>query len=469
MIGRRTLLTAWLLAGIKPAAATPFWDDTADVIVIGSGFAGLTAAIEARKAGADVLLIEKMASLGGNSALCAGDMAVPASPVQKNCGIEGDSAERMAADLLKAGGYRHSEHAESVAREALATWRWTAEELGVTWNMHRIQSDWGQSVPRGITLASRSGFSIVQAEADALTRLKVRVKTECRMDDLVFEKGRAVGVTVTERWSHEKARVRHFRARRGLVLAYGGFSADVAFRSQLNPLLGTDVATSNQPGATSEAWQALIRAGARMMDLDSIQVMSWNSSDERGLGQAWTFIEYATAAFGQWFDAVTGEALLKEDRSPMKRTELLLQRTARRHECLAWVSEAGLRESRFDEKRLADLLIQGVVRRFDDAASAAARVNLTEEKFLAGFADKRREGPFYAVTVIPKVHHSQGGLFIDGKARVYDEAGRPMPGLFAAGEATGGLFGRARIPSHSVTDALVMGRIAGREAARCRP
>lgn len=454
--------------GTSKSGALPPQLDEADVVVVGSGFAGLSAAIEARKAGATVLVIEKMPGLGGNSALCAGDMAVPGSPVQKALGITGDSPARMEADLMATGPGRSREHARAVAEGALATWQWTGQELGVAWRTDRIQADWGQSVPRGITLESRSGFSIVKAEVDALERLKARIRTGCRMERLAFSgpRGRALGVVVrvAEKggWSGE----RFVRAKRGVVLAYGGFSADVAFRTKLNPLLGRNVATSNQPGATSEAWRAMIAAGADVMDLESLQVMCWNSGDERGLGQAWTFIEYATVPAGQWFDAVTGEALLGTDRSPRSRTALVLARSKAGHEVIAAVTERGAKKSHMDGRLLGDLLAQGIIakrtpegfaKRIHSDAGAVRRalsVNGSAEEILS-------------VTVVPKVHHSQGGLRIDGLARVHWKGGGVMRGVYAAGEATGGLFGeRGRIPSHSVTDALVMGRIAGQSAAR---
>ena len=460
--------------GASKSGGLPPLLDEADVVVVGSGFAGLSAAIEARKAGASVLVIEKMPGLGGNSALCAGDMAVPGSPVQKALGITGDSPARMEADLMATGPGRSREHARAVAEGALATWRWTGQELGVAWRTDRIQADWGQSVPRGITLESRSGFSIVKAEVDALERLKARIRTGCRMERLAFSgpRGRAVGVIVrvAEKggWSGE----RFVRARRGVVLAYGGFSADVAFRTKLNPLLGRNVATSNQPGATSEAWRAMIAAGADVMDLESLQVMCWNSGDERGLGQAWTFIEYATVPAGQWFDAVTGEALLGADRSPRARTALVLARAKAGHEVIAAVTVGGAKKSHMDERLLGDLLAQGIIakrspegfaRRIHSEAGAVRRA------LSVSGAENGAAGEILSVTVVPKVHHSQGGLRIDGLARAQWKGGGVMKGVYAAGEATGGLFGeRGRIPSHSVTDALVMGRIAGRSAARMR-
>ena len=73
--------------------------------------------------------------------------------------------------------------------------------------------------------------------------------------------------------------------------------------------------------------------------------------------------------------------------------------------------------------------------------------------------------PYYAIKVTPGIHYCMGGLGIDGRARVLDQSGAPLPGIFAAGEATGGIHGRDRLGGNSLTDTMVFGRIAGQEAA----
>ncbi len=114
---RRLLLAA---AGALPFArvqAEDAWDEVWDVIVVGAGAAGLSAAIAAREAGASVLVLEKMAAAGGNSALCTGDMAVCGSPVQKALGFA-DSPEQMADDICREGVTSDRERALCVSRGA---------------------------------------------------------------------------------------------------------------------------------------------------------------------------------------------------------------------------------------------------------------------------------------------------------------------------------------------------------------
>ena len=122
-------LTTTLFAGASSASAKAFdplpekWDETFDVVVIGSGFAGLAAAIEARLAGASVCVLEKMRVIGGNSIINGGIMGVPGTPMQKKEGLE-DSPELMAKDMMtEGGGLNQPEKVRHLCEEALPTKR----------------------------------------------------------------------------------------------------------------------------------------------------------------------------------------------------------------------------------------------------------------------------------------------------------------------------------------------------------
>ena len=124
-------------------------------------------------------------------------------------------------------------------------------------------------------------------------------------------------------------------------------------------------------------------------------------------------------------------------------------------------------------KQVFDLITQGVIEEYpsleafalDKGTSMLNLMQSARETFPAQ-ADAFIASPWLAVNVIPKVHHCMGGLEINGQSRVLSRTNRrPITGLFAAGEATGGVFKTARMPSHSCTDALVMGRIAGQSAS----
>ena len=151
------------LAGSTVAVASPKqkWDEIVDVIVIGSGFAGLAAAIEARKAGASVCVLEKMRTIGGNSIINGGIMGVPGTPMQKkqrsrtlpNCWRK--TFSRAGNDI------NHPDKVLHLCREALPTWEWTVKELGVRVLPERLRQEGGHSVPRCVTTTNGSGSGIV--------------------------------------------------------------------------------------------------------------------------------------------------------------------------------------------------------------------------------------------------------------------------------------------------------------------
>lgn len=126
------------------------WDEEVDVIVVGSGFAGLAAAAEAKNANAgNVIVLEKMRAPGGNSVINGGIFAVPGNPAQVKLGIK-DSPELLASDMIAAGlGYGYPEKIKAMTEEALPTYEWTVKELGVQYN-----DKVGHSVPRHVSAIS---------------------------------------------------------------------------------------------------------------------------------------------------------------------------------------------------------------------------------------------------------------------------------------------------------------------------
>ena len=118
--------------GLKPDTMMN-WDEQTDVLVVGSGIAGLSAAIEARQAAADVVVLEKMKITGGNTRISDGGVAAPENHLQKAEGVR-DSAELFYQDMLRAGlGLNHPHLARIVAERANEAVTWTMNDLGVTY------------------------------------------------------------------------------------------------------------------------------------------------------------------------------------------------------------------------------------------------------------------------------------------------------------------------------------------------
>ena len=493
---RRWFCASALAVSCLPHAAvkaTEFWDEIWDVIVVGSGYAGLAAAIEAKRAGARVLVIEKMQSPGGNSVLSTGDMAVADSPVQHALGIFDDSPERMAEDLLRLGKINDPIRCRIVSFGSLETWQWTRTELGVHWIADALQWDEGQSIARGCMVASRSGLEIVSAELNQLKKLDVEVRTGCKMLKLFRELGAVTGLEVDVSYEFGKDKpqtLRRLRALKGIVLCTGGFGADVAFRSRFDRRLDARFPTDNQPGATAEALIEARRIGAKLIDMEQIQVLSWISADEIGIGNAWSYIEHVTVPFGIWIDR-SGRRFVNELDPQSVRSRKIVDLLASGSRVYALIDSFAMTRSGNVGRDVSDwstLVKRGIVRQYDTLSELCVDNKINEhllQQTLSAFNEAVRgtrldefgrkflatsrslsSAPWYLIEIQPKVHHCMGGLAIDEKARVLDEYNRPIKGLFAAGEATGGTFGQSRAPCHSSTDALVTGRIAGRRVAQ---
>ncbi len=501
-ISRRKLLgsiPALSIAGFitpafsKTTPAPKRWDESVDVVVIGSGFAGLAAAIEAKKAGASVAVLEKMRTAGGNSVINGGIFGVPGTPQQKALGIE-DTPELMAADMIRAGeGLNHPAKVKALTEAALATYEWTVNELGVEYQQSNVKQEGGHSVPRSLFTKNGSGSEIVKKELAYLEKLGVRPRLRVFMEALLQdEAGRVIGVKVRENYSFPKndsGEVKFIQARRGVVLAYGGFGADVEYRSMYDPKLTDRFQSTNQPGATAEAWRAAAAIGCQMIQQDWIQCLPQTSPDEKGFGIGFAWSGHVSM-FGFWIDAAMGKRFINELANRKVRADAVLTQLNLGHVCIA-VGDASTAKS-FEEIRpgmLKKQLERGVVFEYPtlEAVAEAFRVPLEElkktlssvnEAIAAGKDPMGRPvntkmvplgtGPWYVARLSPKVHHCMGGLYTNEHAQVYNIAGKLIEGLYAAGEATGGVHGAVRLGSCAVTDCLVNGRIAGSEAAKVR-
>lgn len=227
------------LAFAAPQTQQKF-DKVADVIVIGSGFAGLAAALEAKEKGASVMLLEKMPAYGGNSAINGGAFAVAGSPLQEKEGIK-DSPELMLQDMIKSGrGLSHVDLLKNIVYGTRPAFDFTVK-YGVKYKPF-VQHFGGHSVPRIMQTVESTGGGITRPLVEAAKNLGVDMHLGCAVTDLILNnEGRVIGVKVLERHDYRKENSgvpQVYGARKGVVAATGGFSQNVAFRMQQDPTLG---------------------------------------------------------------------------------------------------------------------------------------------------------------------------------------------------------------------------------------
>ncbi len=479
------------LAPWKAEAATlpKKWDETYDVVVIGSGFAGLAAAYEAKKAGASVVILEKMRTPGGNSIINGGVVSAAGSPLQAKEGIQ-DSPELLLKDMLRAGlNLNHVELAKMVAYQSNETVQWTINELGVQYK-DKCTQEGGHSVPRMYSTYNQSGGAIVQKQLAKLAELGVRPKTQAHLTQIYRDAdGRVKGVQIRDKYVFPKANsgsLKNIKARKAVVLATGGFGNDVAFRMIQDPRLTAEFPSTNQPGATAEALREALRIGSTPLQLSWIQLGPWGSPDEQGMGLSPFFAQLLGAMYGLWVDTLTGKRFVNELADRKIRADAIIKAG---NKCIAFTDAAGYA---YGQKAIAEalpkLMERGVVKKYDTLEDMAAAYNIpveplkeTIEKWnksvLAGkdeewgrYLQRNQKplgpGPWYALRLTPKIHHTMGGLHINTKAQAMDVmTDQPISGLYAAGEVTGGVHGAVRLGSCATLDCLIFGRIAGQNAA----
>jgi flavocytochrome c len=455
-----------------------------DIIIIGSGFAGLAAAIEAAEAGASVQILEKMMAPGGNSIISDGGIAAPGTDYQAANRIS-DSPDLMYHDMMTAGqGMNYPDLVKIVAEGAREAFLWSRDHLGVKYK-NRVDIFGGHSVARCYTPETISGSAIIKRQLVRLKELKVPIRQGILVTALIQdEEGLVNGVRVIDGYRYGKPNIgisKNLIAAKAVIVASGGFGSDVAFRQAQDPRLNSTLMSTNQPFATAELLKECLRIGANPVQLSHIQLGPWTSPDEKGFGAGPLFGDYVVLPYGLILDPETNQRFVNELTDRKSLSEAILNRN---HPVIGIADEAGVKTAGWD---LTRALARGVVKTYDtmdDLAlaygmepvpvkAALERFNCSiqsgkDEDYQKPFLKEARplnRPPFYAMRIWPKVHHTMGGIQIDKSARVIHRDQYPIPGLYAAGEVTGGIHGACRLGSCAITECLVMGRIAGREAA----
>jgi flavocytochrome c len=458
------------------------WDEQTDVLVVGSGVAGLSAAIEARLAAADVIVLEKMKVTGGNTRISDGGLAAPGNPIQKKLGVK-DSADLFYQDILQAGlGLNHPRLARIVADRAEEAISWTMNVLDVKY-LDRLDRFGGHSVARCLTTRNHSGADLIKAQQAKLAQLDVNIRTQCLLTQLITDgNGAVTGAQIRSGYKFgekNSGTLKTIRARRAVILATGGFGNDVQFRTLQNPSLNASIGSTNHRGAEAEGLVAALKIAAAPIHLSWIQLGPWGCADETGYGRGASFASYSVYPAGILVDPATGCRIVNEWADRRQRCDAILKTD---HVCVGVVDANGSQKA---SDSLGHCLKRGYVKAFDKLADLAAAYGMPAPQLEAtadrynqcikkGGRDefgKSLEGaqtlnqpPFYAIRLWPKVHYTPGGLGINSEAQVIDLSGRPIPHFFAAGEVCGGIHGASRLGSCSLTECIIFGRIAGQQA-----
>ena len=450
-----------------------------DVVVIGAGGAGFSAAITARNAGANVVLLEKMPAVGGNSLISGAEMNVAKNWVQPKLGINDDSPELHAQDTFKGGdGKGDMKVINVMTHEALDAAKWCRDYLGVRFEDDNLFFFGGHSRKRALIPVGHTGTEFIakfQAKAD---ELGIPVITNMKAEELIKNKdGRVVGVKATM-----DGKSYTFSARKGVVIATGGFAANVAMRTEANPFYGDGFKTTNMPGAMGEGITMAKNIGAQVVNMGLIQTYPMCAPNSGAI----ELIDDARFE-GAILVNQEGKRFVEELQRRDVMSKAILEQTGKY--CYAIFNGEIEKRSHAithhqDEVEVftktgilhkADT-IEGIADFFkipvDNLKATIARVNEfartgkdLDFNYRSRFVDLST-GPYWIYRGVPSVHHTMGGLKINPKAKVLDANDKPIPGLWAAGEVTGCTHGTNRLGSNAYTDIIVFGRIAGEAAAK---
>ncbi len=450
-----------------------------DVVVIGAGGAGFSAAITAKAAGANVVLLEKMPAVGGNSLISGAEMNVAKNWVQPKLNINDDSPELHAKDTFKGGDEKGDMKVINVmTHEALDAAKWCRDYLGVRFEDDNLFFFGGHSRKRALIPVGHTGTEFIakfQAKAD---ELGIPVITNMKAEELIKDKdGRVVGVKATMDGAEYT-----FNAKGGVVLATGGFGANAEMVKKYNPKIDERFKTTDAPGSTGEALYMAERAGAELVNMGYIQ--TYPICDP--LSGAIELI--ADARFdGAIMLNQEGKRFVEELQRRDVLSEAILNQTGR----YCWVlwndnigkisntvkehaneyeafTKQGIMATCDDLKCIADFTkipfdqLQSTVKRVTDMAGKG---NDKDFNHRAGLMDMS-QGKYYVIKAVPSTHHTMGGVRINEKAQALTAEGKVIPGLWAAGEVTGVTHGTNRLGGNAYTDIIVFGRIAGEAAAQ---
>ncbi len=486
----------------------------ADVVIVGAGGAGMTAAIEAKDAGKNVIVLESQAMVGGNSVRSTGGLNAAKTPLQDEnefgeaAGVEKqlaaaaetyaedetitslaaavkeqwdayqadpqgyfDSVELFELDTMIGGkGINDFELVRTLVENSADAITWL-ESIGAP--MPSVSSFGGASVKRihrpvddeGKVVSV--GAYIVPILQQNLEDRGIELRLNTTATQILMEDGKAAGVEAVGA-DGQKVTV-HAKA---VVLATGGFGANlekvVSYKPELEGFM-----TTNAPGALGQGLEMAEAVGAGTVDLDQIQIHPTVQSDTASLiteglrGDGAILVNEEGRRFTDEVgtrDAVSAAEIAQ----PGSHSYLIVdQAMADASSVIQGYINKGFTTAGDTYEALAEALgIDGAVfaQTMNDW-NACVEAKEDTEFGRTSFAAPLDNAPFYAIDVTAGIHHTMGGLSINPDTQVLDTEGNVIEGLYAAGEVTGGVHGANRLGGNAVADFVVFGRIAGQNAA----
>ncbi len=440
---------------------------TTDIVVIGAGGAGLTAALEAKNAGKDVIVVEKMPMVGGNSLRATGGLNAAGTPQQEALGIE-DSPEIHYQDTMK-GGYEKNdpELVRTLTNDAPKAVEWL---IGIGADLSDVGKLAGSTNSRAHrpTGGAAVGPHIVQVLKENIEKENIEVLLNTEATEILYEDNMVKGITAKDK----ERNVITIEAK-AVIIATGGFSANSEMVTELNSELA-GFGTTNHPGATGDGIVMATKIGAATTQMEEIQthptVVPTNGYmiTEAVRGNGAIIVNRDGKRFTNEMGTrdVVSEAILEQE----KETAFLFFDDSVRESLSAidgYIQMGLTTEGESIEEIAAALEISAEnLQATIDSYNSYVEAQEDPEFARPDMPRKLEKAKYYAIEIGPAIHHTMGGLKINSNAEVLNTNGDTISGLYAAGEVTGGVHGGNRLGGNAVADIIVFGRIAGQTAAK---
>ena len=492
-------------------------EETVDVVVVGAGGAGMTAAITATDAGKKVIVVESQPIAGGNSVRSTGGMNAAKTPYQdKNefkeaAGVEKtlataaekfadnatitalaatvksqwdayqanpqgyfDSVELMELDTMIGGkGKNNPELVKALAENSADAIEWLASIGAEVKNVGAFGGASVKRIHRPVNADGKVtavGAYIVPILEKNLQDRNVQFLFDTTANEIIMKDGKAVGIKGTGKDGHKVT----INAK-SVVIATGGFGANAEMVEKYKPEL-KGFATTNAEGAQGQGIDMATAAGAATVDMDQIQIHPTVHIEEDGNAH---LITEGLRGDGAILVNAEGKRFYDEVSTRDKVSAAIIEQTDKsawlivdqamvdKSAVIAGYIKSGYTVTGATYEELAKAM--GV-----DEATFTSTMNTWNQAVEAksdaefgrtSFANPLTTAPYYAIKITPAVHHTMGGIVINPKAEVLNEKGEAISGLYAAGEVTGGVHGANRLGGNAVADFVVFGRISGQSAA----
>ena len=453
--------------GIKKSSVI-YKDSECDIVIIGAGGAGLTAATEAASKGAKVLVLEKMAIVGGNSNFSTGGINACYTKEQERLGIK-DSKEVFYNDTMRGGQYLNDPNlVRTLIDNSAAMVEWLQTPM-IGADLSDVGAFGGATNkrihrPKG---GGAIGAHLIPLLQKAALKQGAEIRLNNKVIDILSNNGRACGVKVAYAGGEYTVRAK------AVIVATGGFGANPEMIEFYQASLA-GFATTNHKGATGDAFKMVEKFDAQLIQMEQIQI---HPTVVKGTGIMITEAVRGNGAIlvnkaGRRFvnemetrDIVSAAVLKNPERSAYLIFDQNIRDSLKAIETYAKQNLLSEGATLLELSRMIAVDAVALEYTIDEYNKAVLAKNDTE--FGRNTESMERTistPPFYAIEIEPAIHHTMGGLKINTKAQVLNKLNLPVPGLFAAGEVTGGVHGAQRLGGNAVADICIFGKIAADSA-----